>query len=118
MVGLLAHALGEDLGAAARDGAEPGLDQLGQHLAEGLLGHLRDLVELDHGEGLDVDLGPRALHRAQQVEVVLVGDLGPHARDHVHLGDGLVELSAEKGWGKIGRASEPKPFPYGRVDGG
>jgi hypothetical protein len=92
VVALAMHALGEDLGAAARDRAQAGLDQLGQDLGQGPLGLLRDLVQLDHREGLDVDRGPRALHGAQDVEVVAVLELGMDAGHHVHLGDRLGEL--------------------------
>ena len=52
---LLAHALGEDLGAAAGQRIEPGVLQLAQHL---LVGHPVEIGEerdLDRGEALQMD---------------------------------------------------------------
>ena len=53
---LPAHALGENLGAAARQRIEPGRHQLAQHL---LVGHAVEIGEerdLDGGEALQVDV--------------------------------------------------------------
>ena len=67
---LPAHALGEDLGAAAGQRIESGRHQLAQHL---LVGHPVEVGEerdLDRGEALQVDAGTDALEAAQQVRVV------------------------------------------------
>ena len=73
-------------------GIESRLDQFRQHLFQGLLGPSSDLHQLDHGEGLDVDLRSRALYRTQNIEVVRVGKLGVDTRHHVYLGHRLAEL--------------------------
>ena len=62
---LPAHALGEDLGAAAGQRIEPGLLQLAQHL---LVGHAVEVGEerdLDGGEALQVDRRADPLEAAQ-----------------------------------------------------
>ena len=70
MADLLAHALGEDLGAAAGQRIEARLHQLAQHL---LVGHAVEIGEerdLDRGEALQMNAGPDPLEAAQQVRVV------------------------------------------------
>ena len=67
---LLAHALGEDLGAAAGQRVEPGGHQLAQHL---LVGHAVEIGEerdLDGREALQVDVRADPLEAAQQLRVV------------------------------------------------
>ena len=67
---LPAHALGEDLRAAAGQRVEPGRHQLAQHL---LVGHAVEIGEerdLDRREALQVDVRADALEAAQQLRVV------------------------------------------------
>jgi hypothetical protein len=110
----LVYALGEHLRAAARARVEARGLELLEHLGERLSRHPRDLVELDHRERLHVDRGPRGLHRAQELEVVRVGDRRPHAGDHVHLGHGLVELRADLRCCLLGRQPE-RPLLTGQA---
>ena len=67
---LLAHALGEDLGAAARQRIEAGLLQLAQHLLVGPAVEIGEERDLDRGEALQMDLGTDPLEAAQQLRVV------------------------------------------------
>ena len=85
-----AHALGEDLGAAAGQGVEPRVHEIPEHL---LVGHAVELGEerdLDRGKALQVDLGPDALEAAEHLQVVVPRQIRMQAVDHVHLGQRLV----------------------------
>ena len=87
---LPAHALGEDLRAAARQRIEPGRHQLAQHL---LVGHAVEIGEerdLDGGEALQVDVGTDPLEPAQQLRVVVERQIGMQAVDDVDFGERLV----------------------------
>ena len=87
---LPAHALGEDLGAAARQRIEPGGHQLAQHL---LVGHAVEIGEerdLDGGEALQMDVRADALEAAQQLRVVVERQIGMQAVDDVDFGERLV----------------------------
>ena len=87
---LLAHARREDLGAAAGQRIEAGLDQPLEHLA---IRHLVDVGEerdLDGGEALQVNPGPDLLQPAQHVGVVLERQIGMQPVDDVDLGERLV----------------------------
>ena len=84
---LPAHPRGEDLGPAARDGGEAGVDELAQHLLERLAELLGEEVQLHRGVALDVQLGPGVPDPADGLEVVLPGKVGVEAGDDVHLGD-------------------------------
>jgi hypothetical protein len=84
---LVARLLGEDLRAAPRQGVEPGLLELREHL---LHRHAVETVEeedLDGGEGLDVDVRPRLLDPPHHVQEVRPGQIGvqpPHDVDLAH----------------------------------
>ena len=68
---LAAHALGENLGAAARQRIETGLAELDQHL---LVGHAVEIGEerdLDRREALQMHVRPDRLEPAQQILVVV-----------------------------------------------
>ncbi len=82
-------AVGEDLGAAAGHGVDACILQLLQGFGNGEFGALRKEGNLDHGEGLDVDLRKALLKAAHQIEEVLEGKVGMEAADDVELGDGL-----------------------------
>ena len=68
---LPAHALGEDLGAAARQRIEAGVHQLAQHLLVGLAVEIGEERDLDGGEALQVNVRPDPLEAAQQLRVVV-----------------------------------------------
>jgi hypothetical protein len=70
---LATHALGEDLGAAAGQAAEAGVDELAQDLLVRHAELLGEVVDLDGGVGLDVDVGAQLLEHAQAVLVVVEG---------------------------------------------
>ena len=92
---LPADALGEDLGAAARQRIEPGGHQLAQHL---LVGHAVEIGEerdLDGGEAFQVDVGPDALEAAQQLRVVVERQIGMQAVDDVDFGERLMRALAQ-----------------------
>ena len=87
---LPAHALREDLGAAAGQRVEPGRHQLAQHLLVGLAVEIGEERDLDRGEALQVDVGPDALEAAEQLRVVVERQVGMQAVDDVDLGERLV----------------------------
>ena len=76
----------EDLGAAAGQAAEPGLDQLLEHRFDRLPRDLAEPLDLDGRVGLDVDLGRGFLDPAHDVEVVAERQLVVQAADDVQLG--------------------------------
>ena len=82
-----AHARREDLRAAAGHGIDAGIAQLDQRFFDGELGAAGEERDLDHGEGLDVDLGKALLQAADQVEEVFERQVGMQAADDVELGD-------------------------------
>ena len=87
---LPAHALGEDLGAAAGQRVEARGHQLAQH---GLVGHAVQVGEegdLDGREGLEMNVRPDALEAREQVRVVAEGQIGMQSVDDVHLGQRLI----------------------------
>ena len=67
---LPAHALGKDLGAAARQRIEAGVHQLAQHLLVGHAVQVGEERDLDRGEALQMNAGTDPLEAAQQVRVV------------------------------------------------
>ena len=83
----LAHAVGEDLGAAAGERAEPGRLQLAQHLLVRQPGEHRHVVDLRGGVHLQVHVRQRLLERANGVDVELEVDVRVLAVDHVDLGE-------------------------------
>ena len=83
----LAHAVGEDLGAAARQRAEPGGLQLAQHLLVREPGERRHVVDLGRRVELQVHVGQRLLQRADRVDVEVEVDVRVLAVDHVDLGE-------------------------------
>ena len=66
----LAHALREDLGAAARQRIKARRLQLLEHLLVGLAVVIGKERDLDGGEALQVNAGPDLLQPAQQIRVV------------------------------------------------
>ena len=87
---LPAHALGEDLGAAARQRIEARVHQLAQHLLVGLAVEIREERDLDGGEALQVDVGTDPLEAAQQLRVVVERQVGVQTVDDVDLGERLM----------------------------
>ncbi len=84
---LSAHPRREDLGAAAGDGGEAGVAQLGEHLLVAHAELLRPVVVLDGGEGLDGQLRPGRPDAPQQAGVVVPGQRGVEPGHDVDLGD-------------------------------
>ena len=82
-----AHAVGEDLRAAARQRAEPGVLQLAQHLLVREPGQRRHVVDLGRGVELQVDVGQRLVQRANGVDVEVEADVRVLAVHHVDLGE-------------------------------
>ena len=64
---LPAHALGEHLGAAARQRIEPGRAQLDQHLLVALAERVGEERDLDRREPLEVDVRLDALEAREQL---------------------------------------------------
>ena len=85
----LVHSLREDLGAAPRERAEPRFDEVGEDLLERALPNFLDLLDLHHREGLHVDPRARRFHRAHQIQIIGIGELGIDPGHHVDLGDRL-----------------------------
>ncbi len=67
---LLAHALGEDFRAAARQRIEPGLHQLAQHLFVGFLVEISEKRDLYRGKAFEMDVRTNLFEAAQQVGVI------------------------------------------------
>ena len=91
---LLAHALGEDLGAAARQRIETGRHQLAQHLLVGHAVQIGEERDLDRREALQMDAGTDPLEAAQQLRVVVERQIGMQAVDDVDFGERLVARAA------------------------
>ena len=87
---LLAHSLGKDLRAAARQRVEAGVHQLAQHLRVGHAVEIGKERNLDSGEALQVDAGTNPLESAQQVCVVAERKLRVQSVDDVQLGQRLI----------------------------
>jgi hypothetical protein len=91
----LLHALAEDLRAAAGDRAEPGSTSSGSTSASGFFAFFAIWSSSTIVKAL-MWIDGRALFTARRMlEVVRVLELRVDARDHVHLGHGLVELLAD-----------------------
>ena len=65
-----AHAVGEDLGAAARERAQPGVLELAQHLLVREPGERRHVVDLGGRVALEVHVRERLVQRRDRVAVV------------------------------------------------
>ena len=92
---LPAHALGEDLRAAAGQRVEAGRHQLAQHLLVGHAVQIGEERDLDGGEALQVDVGTDPLEAAQQLRVVVERQIGMQAVDDVDFGERLVAARAQ-----------------------
>ena len=98
---LAPHALGEDLGAAARQRVEPRVLQRLEHLLVRHAVEIREERDLDGGEALEVDARPDSLEPAQQLQVVVERQIGMQAVDDVHFGERLVRAR----WRSLSHAS-------------
>ena len=83
---LLADLGVEDLGTAAGQAAESGVDQIPEHLLDRLPRDLAEELDLDGRVRLDVDLGRRLLDPADHVHVIVERQLVVQAADDVQLG--------------------------------
>ena len=83
---LLADLGMEDLGPAAGQAAQPGVDQLPEDLLGREAGDLREELDLDRRVRLDVDLGCRLLDPSHDVDVILERQLVVQPADDVQLG--------------------------------
>ena len=83
----LAHAVGEHLGAAAGQRAEPGRLELAQHLLVGQPGERRHVVDLGGRVALEVHVRQRLVQRADRLDVEVEVDVRVLAVDHVDLGE-------------------------------
>ena len=87
---LLAHVPVEDLGAAAGERLEPGVDELVEDLVGRQAADLLEAVDLGRGEALERDVGQRGLELAQHARVVLPRQRRVQAVDDVQLGEPVV----------------------------
>ena len=87
---LPAHALGENLRAAARQRVEPGGHQLAQDLLVGHPVQVGEERDLDGGEALQMNPGTDPFEAAQQLRVVVERQIGMQAVDDVDFGERLV----------------------------
>ena len=83
----LAHAVGEDLCAAARERPEAGRLELAQHLFVREPRERRHVVHLGGRVALQVHVGQRACAARGRVDVEVEVDVGALAVDHVDLGE-------------------------------
>ena len=81
------HAIGEDLGATARQRAEPGVLELAQHLLVREPGERRHVVDLGRRVALEVHVGERVVQRRDRVAIEGEVDVRVLAVDHVDLGE-------------------------------
>ena len=81
------YAVGEDLGAAARQRAEPRRLQLAQHRLVRDARELRHVVDLAGREELQVDVRHRVVELRDDLDVVAEVDVRALAPDHVDLGE-------------------------------
>ena len=85
----------EDLGPAAGQAAQPGVDQAFEDLRDREPGDLGEELDLDGGVRLDVDLGEVVLDPADDVDVVVERQLVVQPADDVQLGrPAVVRLAA------------------------
>ena len=89
-----AHALVEDLGAAAGQRIHAGVAQALQRFADGDLRALREVADLHHGERLQVHLREALLQAAQHLAVPVERQFGMQAADDVEFGDRLAPAFA------------------------
>ena len=82
---LLANLGMEDLGSAARQTAQPGVNQLPEDLLGGEPGDLREELDLDRRVRLDVNLGGRLLDPPHHVHIVRERQLVMQSADDVQL---------------------------------
>ena len=85
----MAHAVGENLSAPARQRVHPRGFQLFQRLTDRELGPLRKISDLDHGEGLQMYLRKALLQARAQIEEVLKWQVWMQPTHDVKLGDRL-----------------------------
>ena len=107
----VAHAVGEDLRAAAGQRIDARFLQLLQGLANRELGASREIRDLDHGERFDVDLREALLEAADEVEEILKRQIGMQSADDVKLGDRF----GVSGGGRLPRFFERHGVGAGRV---
>ncbi len=91
----LPHARREDLGAAARERAEPRGLQLLQHLLVRQPRELRHVVDLRRRVHLQVHVRKRRVERPDRVDVVVEADVRVLAVDDVQLGEAVQLVLAD-----------------------
>src|SRR5207245_1948081 len=84
----VAHAVGENLRAAAGERIHTSAFQLLQSFADGKLRALGKIRHLDHGESFQVDLGEALLESRDQIKEVLKRQIGMQAANDVKFSDG------------------------------
>ncbi len=84
-----AHAIVEDFRAAAGHRIHAGVLQALEHFALADLAALREIADLDHGEGLQVDLRKALLQAAQHLAVPVERQLRMQAAHDVEFGNGF-----------------------------
>ena len=83
---LFAHLLGEDFGAAAGHGIEPGLLEFGDHRFDRLPADSGEVIDLHGGKGLEVQARVIGFDRRQHFQIKVEGELGVQSADHVDFG--------------------------------
>lgn len=80
-------AVGEDLNPSSGEGVESGFDEVAEGLFVSDFAFAGDLLDFDGGESFDVGVGEDFFDDAAEVHVVLIGEAGVDASDHVDFGD-------------------------------
>ena len=96
----VAHAVGENFGAAAGQRIHARSFQLFQRLANRELGALRQIRDLDHGEGLEMHLRKALLQAGAEIEEILKRQVGMQSADDVKFGDRLG-VSGSRGFERL-----------------
>ena len=107
----VAHAIGKNFGAAAGKRIHARGLQLFQRLANRKLRALRQIRDLDHGEGLEMHLRKTLLQSRAQIEKILKRQVGMQSADDVKLRDRL----GVAGSGRLERLVERHGVSAGRI---
>src|SRR5881275_1520186 len=85
----VAHAVGENFGAAARQGIDARGLELLQRFANGKFGATGEICDFDHGESFEMDLRKALLQAGAEIEEILERQVGMQSANNMKFGDRL-----------------------------
>ena len=80
-----------------KDSLTPGIDQIPQGQVDRFSRQLRQVMDFDAGEGLNMDIRPHLLDAAQEIKVIGKRQVRMNATDHVDFADRFVETLPDLG---------------------